>query len=85
MLYAWSREAGVNPPSWHAKDGNTTLSLTKEVPMNDRNTVALNLTSAGSNATVFNEGYWGISISKGFKYHLRLYLQVCNCTKCRAL
>lgn len=66
----------MDPPSWHAKDGNTTLGLTKLTPLNDRNRIALNLTSLGSEATIYNEGYWGISIREGLRYHLKLYLQV---------
>lgn len=69
------REAGVNPPSWHAPEG-TTLRLTKQIPLNKNNVVALNVTSTRGDAVVFNEGFWGISVAAGCKYHLRLFLQV---------
>ena len=73
-----SREAGVNPVSWHAQPG-TILKLTKELPLNQGNPIALNLTAVKGDAAVFNEGYWGISVGEGKRYHLVIYLQVMLC------
>ena len=68
----------MNPVSWHAQPG-TILKLTKELPLNQGNPIALNLTAVKGDAAVFNEGYWGISVGEGKRYHLVIYLQVMLC------
>ena len=68
----------MNPVSWHAQPG-TILKLTKEIPLNQGNPIALNLTAVKGDAAIFNEGYWGISVGEGKRYHLVIYLQVRPC------
>ena len=54
---------------------NTSLSLSKSLPVNSHNVVALLVTSAAGDGGVVNTGFWGISVVAGQQYHLSIYLR----------
>ena len=69
--------------AWQPLPGTQT-ALTRSRPLNPRNAVAMELTTAGARAGsasagaqggIVNSGYWGISVVAGERYALSLYLR----------
>lgn len=65
----------AQPLSWVGLE-DTTLTLTKQFPLNAENTVAMNITSSSGSAGIANTGYWGIPVQHGNSYHLSVYLRL---------
>ena len=56
--------------------GGTATALTRSLPLNEDNTVAMEVTaSAAGPAGILNSGYWGIPLDAGASYSLSLYLR----------
>lgn len=66
--------------AWHALPGTTT-TLSRSVPLNEHNPVAMELTAAQptdahtGRAGIVNDGYWGINLVKGAGYFLSMYIR----------
>jgi alpha-N-arabinofuranosidase len=62
--------------AWRALPGTQT-ALTKSVPLNEQNLVALEVTAPGGPAPggLLNGGFWGIAVAAGERYSQSLYLR----------
>ena len=65
--------------AWHALPGTQT-ALSKSRPLNEGNLVAMELTAAGgpgggARGGIVNDGYWGISLARGERYSLALFIR----------
>lgn len=59
--------------AWQPLPG-TSSSLTKDQPLNEHNTVAMELTAqSGPRSGIVNTGYWGVYVQKGHSYTVSLY------------
>ncbi|WP_207421576.1 alpha-L-arabinofuranosidase C-terminal domain-containing protein [Desertivirga brevis] len=77
QTFGWTKEP---VPGWNLKTIGTlsaSVSLTKENPRFDTapNSAKIRISDASSPVLFINDGYWGMGIAAGEKYHLRTILR----------